>query len=229
MHIRILGFRLLRSHSRLAEEDTDLQRTADDASEEAVAGGRRARGPAGQGMQASTAAHHILVLIVLGREQVSVPRVFQRPPVDLIAVLCCPYATPTTRTILELSALVTATVHLPVAQASESRSSGRATTFGKEIAWQNCGARRSERVAIFVGEPPTAKAYSEYLSEELLRVPHQLYGHTHIGRGLLQVTQNVRQQQLDCRHLQKLLDDEPGLRVAAEAERAMSRRCSDCL
>eukprot|EP00966_Prymnesium_polylepis_P336356 7391543-Prymnesium_polylepis.2 len=70
-----------------AEEDADLQRTPDDASDEAVTGGGRAPQPAGESRQASTAAHHILILIVLGREQVGVPRVFQRPPVDLIAVL----------------------------------------------------------------------------------------------------------------------------------------------
>ena len=63
---------------------------------------------------------YVLVLVVFNGEQIRVPRLFQRPPVDLILVLCRPHATPANSAILKLSALAAATVHLMITQAGEA-------------------------------------------------------------------------------------------------------------
>eukprot|EP00966_Prymnesium_polylepis_P294786 6807415-Prymnesium_polylepis.1 len=91
------------------------------------------------------------------------PRVLQGAPVDLVAVFCSPNASPATCAILQLAALVTTAVHLPVAEAGEARGGGGAAALRKEIAWQERGTCCCERVAILITEPPTAEANAEDL------------------------------------------------------------------
>eukprot|EP00966_Prymnesium_polylepis_P110049 2546424-Prymnesium_polylepis.1 len=76
-------------------------------------------------------------------------------------------------------------MHLLVAEAGEARGGGGTAALREEIAWQERGARCCERVTILITAPPAAEADAEDLGEELLRLPHKLQCHTHVGRRLL--------------------------------------------
>eukprot|EP00966_Prymnesium_polylepis_P142063 3280857-Prymnesium_polylepis.1 len=125
-------------------------------------------------------AHHVLVLIVFRGQQVRVPRVLQRAPVDAVAMLCGAHAFPAANAILQLAPLVGATMHLPVAEAGEAGGGGSSAALREKVARHDRGTRCSKRVAILVTEPPAAEADAEDLSEELLSVPHQLQCHAHV-------------------------------------------------
>ena len=94
--------------------------------------------------------YHVLILVVFRGEQVGVPSLLERPPVDLIVVTRRADSPPAVVAILKLSSLVAASVHLTIAQTGETGSSSGAATLGKEVAWQEASACSSEGIAIFI-------------------------------------------------------------------------------
>ena len=124
--------------------------------------------------------HHVLVLVVFRGQEVRVPRILQRAPIDLVTMLRRTHASPATDAILELTTLIAAAMHLPVAEAGEARGGGSAAALREKITRKHRGTPCCECVAILITAPPASEADAEDLSEELLCLLHQLERHTHI-------------------------------------------------